>query len=560
VGYFVLVLGAALIGASAALSPDLMLSAQALTREPSLPTGVQLFRITMAAPGLLLAVVGWLLRERSKPAPATSHPVVPWRHVIPILTVAAVARTIQLSSDLWYDEIVTLIKFVRLPTADLLTTYTTPNNHILYSLCAQASIALFGESSVTLRLPALLFGLASIVAVLMLGCYVTSRTEATLSATLLAVSYHHAWFSQNARGYTGLLLWTVLGTWLLIRALRENRRRLWLGYALIASLAMYTHLSAVFVFTTHGIVYLLLALRRLFGARRADDYPGVASAWPIIGFALAALLTMQSYAILIPQMVQAFAAQAGHNSVNPKVAEWTNPLWTAVQIARGLPLPWLSGVGAIGVGLVCLVGFVSYFRSNPVFASVIILTIPVTLGVLIALSFHIWPRYFFSDAGFAVLVLFRGIFVSSEWICAHWKTLVHRGLSSRRLALAMSALMLVVSSTHLMQLYPYPKQAYRDARNFTLAQKAPHEHVVTVGLASFAYRNLYAPRWRSINSVEDLLAAIPQDNHLWLLFSFPKALDSSHPHIRQQIRQRFEMVRAFPGTLGNGTIYVCRSR
>ena len=56
----------------------------------------------------------------------------------------------------------TLVEFVRLPVREIVTTYTSLNNHVLYSLLAHASVGLFGESAWTLRLPAVLFGIASI--------------------------------------------------------------------------------------------------------------------------------------------------------------------------------------------------------------------------------------------------------------------------------------------------------------------------------------------------------------------------------------------------------------
>ena len=70
-----------------------------------------------------------------------------------------------------------------------------------------------------------LFGLASILALYLFGRQVTSASESLLAAALLTFSYHHVWFSQNARGYTGLLFWTLLSSWLLLRALRNGAAR-----------------------------------------------------------------------------------------------------------------------------------------------------------------------------------------------------------------------------------------------------------------------------------------------------------------------------------------------
>ncbi len=125
-----------------------------------------------------------------------------------LLLVSMAVRLYQLGSGLWFDEIMTLKEYARLPYLEIVTRFKSENQHFLYSLLAHSSILLFGESAWSLRLPAVLFGVGSIWAVYMLGAEVTDRKQAFLASALLAFSYHHLWFSQNARGYTGLLFWT----------------------------------------------------------------------------------------------------------------------------------------------------------------------------------------------------------------------------------------------------------------------------------------------------------------------------------------------------------------
>src|SRR5262245_17128800 len=132
-----------------------------------------------------------------------------WIGLISIIVVALVLRAVRLGSGLWYDEIMTLVQFVRLPTRDVVTTLTSFNNHVLYTLEAQAAIAIFGESAWSLRLPAMIFGVACVGALWWLARHVVSAAEANIAALLLAVSYHHIWFSQNARGYTGMMFWSI---------------------------------------------------------------------------------------------------------------------------------------------------------------------------------------------------------------------------------------------------------------------------------------------------------------------------------------------------------------
>ena len=59
------------------------------------------------------------------------------------------------------------------------------------------------------------------------------------AAGLLTVSYHHVWFSQNARAYTALLFFTLIATTLCLRMCRAPlvaNRRTTLVYAGVMTL------------------------------------------------------------------------------------------------------------------------------------------------------------------------------------------------------------------------------------------------------------------------------------------------------------------------------------
>lgn len=132
-----------------------------------------------------------------------------------LITAGILLRAYQLNAGLWLDEILTLVKYARLPVGEIVTFYDSENQHFLYSLLARISLVSFGESVWALRLPAVIFGVLSIPTMYLLGCELTDRLEAMLAAALLTFSYHHVWFSQNARGYSGLLFWAILSSWLL---------------------------------------------------------------------------------------------------------------------------------------------------------------------------------------------------------------------------------------------------------------------------------------------------------------------------------------------------------
>ena len=80
---------------------------------------------------------------------------------------------------------------------------------------------------------------------------VYGNRAAVMTGLLLTLSWHHIWFSQNARGYTILLFGTVLATDLLLRALRDGLWRYWVGYALVIAF------SAVFTVNERELAVVL---------------------------------------------------------------------------------------------------------------------------------------------------------------------------------------------------------------------------------------------------------------------------------------------------------------
>ena len=159
---------------------------------------------------------------------------------------AAILRLPGLNSGFWFDEFNTVIFSVRPPLLKVATTFPGDHTHPFYGVMAQWSVAVFGEHPWSVRLPAVLFGIATIPALYFLTSAVATELEARLAALLLSVSYHHVWFSQNARGYTVLLFVAVLSTYLCVSLMRRPRRWPAVAYAVAVALGTYTHLTMAF--------------------------------------------------------------------------------------------------------------------------------------------------------------------------------------------------------------------------------------------------------------------------------------------------------------------------
>ncbi len=172
--------------------------------------GPALFRGLLAFHGILLIVFGWTRNQSGSSSDKTNGSVSEVRtsptiigFLIGLSVLALVLRLWNLNSDLWLDEVLTLLDFVRYPVGHIVTSFPSQNQHMLFSLLAKLTTTVFGESAWALRLPSVVFGIGSIWAFFYLGRKLLGQKEALLGCALLTVSYHHIWFSQNARGYMG---------------------------------------------------------------------------------------------------------------------------------------------------------------------------------------------------------------------------------------------------------------------------------------------------------------------------------------------------------------------
>lgn len=469
-----------------------------------------------------------------------------------ILALALALRLIGLDAPLWYDEIATLVNYVRLPTGDLLQNYESLNNHIFFSLQAQASVALFGEHPWALRLPAALLGVGSIWALWRLAREVVTPTEALLAALLMAVSYHHVWFSQNARGYTGLLFFGLLATLCLVRGTRNPGWGVWLAYGACFAASMYTHLSAAFLFMAHGLAYFAL----LAGAGIAGRRPPRGAVLMPLGGALAGIvLTLILFAPVLDQMAQTFGAvQTGPASQAKveSVAEWKNPLWMIGEVAASLG-PVLGPVLPAAL-LVMGVAMVRIWRTAPVLPLSLLLHVGLTIAVLVALSFRVWPRYFFSDLGLICLLLIHG-----AWVIGHWIG-PRLSLSPRRAGLALAGLGIAASLVLLPRNYMAPKQDFPGARDHVEAARSEGATVLALGLTAMPYAEYYAPDWTGIDSLAEFEAAYVPGTETWLVYTFPGAMERRYADIFATYGADFEKAAYFHGTLSGGGVVVLRNR
>jgi hypothetical protein len=377
-----------------------------------------------------------------------------------------------------------------------------------------------------------------------------------MACALMTLSYHHLWFSQNARGYSGLLLFATLATWLWIEALPRNQWRWWVAYAVSVALGMWLHLTMAFIPLVHGLTWLILLVRSFTAARR-QAAPEMASRWqPIGALVLSGTITLQLYALSLPEFLRIGFHEESKDS------SWTNPLWLVAETFRGLQSGYVGiallvvAAGIIGAAL----GLRSIARRNWVAALSMVLP-GLLLGAMIVLLRHnLWPRFFFFCAGFAILIAVRGTFEVAQLLAVAASSLTRLRLAPSRLALAMWMLVVASSALTLPRCYRLPKQDFGGARDYVQSQVQQEDVIVTVGLAAAAYQRYYAPEWPAPRTPDEIETLRKGHRRTWLLYTIPIHLQAFEQPLWEVVMRDFEVVKVFPGTLGGGEVFVCRER
>lgn len=462
-----------------------------------------------------------------------------------IVAVALIARLITVDSGYWVDEMYALRSSFRLPGLGVFTTFLGDTHHPLYSVFGRMALLLFGESPWSVRLPAVLFGVAAIPATYAVARLVASRREALLASLLLAVSYHHVWFSQNARGYTLIALLALLSTWALVRLLEATSWRLAWAYAAFAALAAYTHLTMVFVAVGQAAAaaFVLASSER---QRSRSDWRVLSSA-----FALAALLTLVLYAPMLSQVMDFFV-----NKPSPLLATST-PSWALREGVRVLAM----GLGASGTALalvivlvgsaIGLIGLAAIFRSSRALGFAIVLPpLAVLVGALLGRG-TMYPRFFFFAAGTGLIVIVRGLFASSELLRGWWPR-----FPAAAAAMAVSLLLVAASTASLSLNYRYPKQDFAGAMRYVLDTKAPGDVVGFAGVPGDPYRNIYGQDWPTVRTAADL-NALRTRGRTWLIYTFPRYLEVGAPDVAEIVRRDCRERAVFRGTVGGGDMIIC---
>jgi 4-amino-4-deoxy-L-arabinose transferase-like glycosyltransferase len=367
----------------------------------------------------------------------------------------------------------------------------------------------FGGSELIVRLPFALAGTLNVYALYLLGKATFNSRVGLAGALVLALSPFAVWYSQEARQYAFLMLFTTLQMLFAYEVAVNRRGRSAIGLAVASILSLYTGYLAIPVtvaaFGFVGVAYLVPLLKR---QRAPGLKEAVLQMAPGIGAALATALV---YLTWLPSL-QYFSARSGSGIY----AETTSTVLSMLDFLG------FSGLLIFLFVLGFIAGILYWLRGS--WASTLLLLLFLLLPIFAFwLRFHdallnLTPRYFACIVPSLTLIAALGVeFVArtAAWTIAMLRrSMAHLSPHGSRIALRITyALVLVVLLAQVVPAlatsYAVPKDDYRGAANLVVDSSPPDSVVFAMhtGDTVFEVESLEYYFWRRDSPIRVVDAA-----------------------------------------------------
>jgi len=170
-----------------------------------------------------------------------------------IIIVAFLLRLYHLGyHNLWHDEMCSFFEFF--PLKNLLRFWDPP----LYFSILAGWTKIFGFSEFSLRFPSLLFSLASIPVLYLLGKELFNKSAGLYAAAIAALSPFYLWYAQEARSYSLMLFLALLSGYFQFLFIKRREDKFLYWCVISSILGIYTHQYYIFFAITQLICCITL--------------------------------------------------------------------------------------------------------------------------------------------------------------------------------------------------------------------------------------------------------------------------------------------------------------
>ncbi len=289
-----------------------------------------------------------------------------WFWPLAALAIGAGARGYYLSQPMRGDESYTFLNFANKDFLALFG-YDVPNNHVLHTLLVKLSILLLGASPVSIRMPAFLMGLLTILLTYALARRLNpGPNSGRLAALSAAVFPYLILYSTNARGYTLIVVLTLLAALIGLKVVEHLTFGRVALLAFVSALGMLTMPSMLV--GAAGVFCWLAAV--LFVQTDRADVKKI-----LLEFTLPFGVLSGIFTLILYTPVMLVAGGLGPIIANRYVESQTWPdflagllpqsLKTVEELTRDVPMPVLVvGVGLALLGLVLAVRPTGYIKRD----------------------------------------------------------------------------------------------------------------------------------------------------------------------------------------------------
>lgn len=452
-----------------------------------------------------------------------------WRLALVLaLALASGLRFYRLGfKSLWYDEAwsVTLaLKGLREAWHEMGGQIYPP----LHQLLLHFWVSAFGPSEASARSLSAVFGVMAVWAAYRVVKRMAGPGTALTAALLVAVEPFHVEFSQEARGYTLLVLLSLLSFDFLLQWFERKRWTAGLGYILATGLALYTHPYALLVPAAQAMVWAfhIIEQRRSWRSELA---------W----WALLSAGTVLLFLPILPVFLRAAAGVSRDFWIQrPGMAD----IWQTVRAFAGQ-----SRWALISMGVTVVLGLAALFiyEGEHRFRARIYLAwwwLPILAAFAFSsLAFSVYQVKYLIFASIPLYIL------AAEGI----SRLEHRWLKALVLALVLSS-----NIQPLAAYYRKPKiEEWRGLAEH-IREKAGKNDLILV-YEENAYDDMTRPldyyladtsRVRAIDGVSDVKSARAGGRNIWLVVTHVVEPDSvALIRKRLELRNRIVDTRQFPG-------------
>ncbi len=342
-------------------------------------------------------------------------------------------------------------------------------NMMLYYLLLRGWLHL-GDSVTWIRGLSVVFGVAAIPAIFLLGRKMLGTRFGLVSALLLSVNAFQVRYAQEVRSYSLLVLLVIVSSYFFVSAIEGGRRTDWNWYIAVSSLAIYAHFFAVLVVVSHWVALRLMA-----------QTATVASGADIrLQFRRAARL----------------------------VALWTAPIWIFIATTGAGPIAWIPRPG-----LGDIIGLLKKLSGNADTMQLIVYSAFVVLGLTTgaiairrkrsySLAYAILACWFFVPLCVVLLVsIARPVFAPRYFMISlpAWIMLAAAGITAMRPRLVAGVLTIAIALSGVDGVHAYYKADFDIGRNdvrsataYILSHAQPQDGVVFYTLSTRFPYDYYA--------------------------------------------------------------------